>query len=549
MTDVTKSRSVVVDGEVKARARRCNPVVAALLSAACLGTVACADVTGDGGVTDEESGLLVRTAQGPVQGRMVDGARVFLGLPYAAPPTGDNRFRAPQPATVRGDTLQAMEYGPACAQLSKDKVEEGTSEDCLTLNIWAPKRVATPRAVLVFVHGGGFTSGSGSLPLYEGRHWAVTRDVVVVTLNYRLGPLGFFSHALLSAEAAGGKPSSNFGLLDQQAALAWVRDNIAGFGGDPKNVTLFGESAGGMSVCYQMLSPSAGGLFHRAVVQSGPCGTFTPPKQAAAEAQGNELAVKVGCVTRDPAATLRCLRAAPLDKLMLALPQKPEVVFGDGYAWTPSIGNSVLPAAPADQFPGGKFNQVPLIVGANKDEGTAFVALGVKLDSESNLRAALMNLFSAAAADAVIAHYGTPVTAETGLRVLGDAFVCDARRLARWVSAASVPTFYYNFTREFAYLLPDLGAFHGAELPYLFHTPMEFITIKPNEEDFAAQMQGYWTRFAESGDPNGRMQTAGVVPWPRYDRTGDRSQRLDLTTTTETGLRQRDCDFWDTLSP
>ena len=504
----------------------------------------CGEATMDSGDPGVAQGLEVRTAQGPVRGRLQDGSRAFLGLAYAAPPVGENRFRAPQPPPVHSGVLDASETGPACPQLAKGALDIGTSEDCLTLNIWAPSKSITPRPVMVFLHGGGFNSGSGGLPLYEGKHLSATQDVVVVTLNYRLGPLGFFSHSALSAES--GQGTGNFGLLDQQAALAWVRDNIAAFGGDKDNVTLFGESAGGMSVCYQLVSPKSAGLFRRAIVQSGPCSTLRPPTQSESEAQGEVLAKKVGCTMGDAATLARCLRSVPLSTLMTALPLKPEIIFGDGYAWTPSVGNPVLPVTPQAALAGGQFHRMPIVVGANKDEGTAFVALGVKLDTEAEIRTALASLFSPITVDTVIRHYGsTPIGPETGLRLLGDAFVCDARRLARWTAAASVPTFYYHFTREFAYLLPNLGAFHGAELPYLFHTPLEFISIKPHEEGFSAQLQGYWARFAATGDPNG----SGAVSWPKHDRASDRSLRLDLETRVESGLRQADCDFWDTLLP
>lgn len=493
--------------------------------------------------------LEVRTAQGLVRGRSGEGTRSFLGLRYAAPPTGERRFLAPQPPSSHAETFEASDYGPICAQLTRDQVDPASSEDCLTLNVWTPERVTAPLPVMVFVHGGGFVGGSGSSPTYEGRALSAAQGVVVVTLNYRLGPLGFFSHAALREQSAGA-PASNFGLLDQQAALTWVRDNISAFGGDPHKVTLFGESAGGISVCYQLLSPSAAGLFHNAIVQSGPCSTFKPPTQTESEAQGAVLAQKVGCQTGDARSIAGCLRQVPLPTLLTALPQKPEVVFGDGYAWLPSSGTPTLPGDVRARLVAGDLHRVPLIVGANADEGTAFAALGVKLDTEADIRAALASVFTKPVVDSVIAHYGpAPLGTIAGLKILGDSFVCDARRLAGWAAAASAPTFYYHFTRAFAYLLPNLGAFHGAELPYIFHTPLEFVTIKPDEEGFSAQLQGYWAGFARTGSPNGLSKAGDGVQWPAYDRAGDRSIRLDLATTTESGLRKADCDFWDTLVP
>jgi para-nitrobenzyl esterase len=268
--------------------------------ATCCGVWTTQGCAGDPPMIDDPQvkGPLVPTAQGTVRGKVDEGAQVFLGIPYAAPPTGANRFAAPKPAAPFAGIYAAGEIGPACPQLSSGKVEEGTSEDCLTLNIWKPTQVSTPRPVLVFLHGGGFVSGSGGLPLYDGKHLSVTQDVVVVTLNYRLGPLGFFAHAALSQQDRSGAGASNFGLLDQQAALAWVRDNIAGFGGDANNVTLFGESAGGMSVCAQLASPRAAGLFHRAIVQSGPCSAIVPRAAAvkveALDHKGTPVTIEAG---------------------------------------------------------------------------------------------------------------------------------------------------------------------------------------------------------------------------------------------------------------
>ncbi|MSP61770.1 MAG: carboxylesterase family protein [Myxococcales bacterium] len=518
----------------------CPLLLAALLAPGC----------GDG-VTAPMGGLDLPTKQGMIHGAQDGPARAFLGLPFAAPPVGDNRFRPPQPAPSFAGVRDATAYGKTCPQFNPTTgaYDEKTSEDCLTLNVWTPTAPSSPRPVMVWLHGGGFVLGSGSEDLYVGTNLAAAGDVVVVTVNYRLGALGFLAHPALAAEDPGHPSSGNYGLLDQQAALRWVQSNIAAFGGDPKNVTLFGESAGGISVCQQLVSPGAAGLFHRAIVESGPCVVLPAPTRATWEAQGEALAKALSC-GGDAPALRTCLRVKSAREVAGALPRRTEIIFGEGYAWTPHQDGVVLPDSPLALLKAGRGARVPLLVGANRDEGTIFFALGAKVENEADARKALGAIMPAAQVDAVLNQYklaSYPTPKDAALQVMADAFACDARRLARLHSAHS-PVFEYHFTRAFQWAIPNLGAFHSAELPFIFKNPYTFINLKDEEKPLSDAMQSYWTRFAAKGDPNGGAPTGGVA-WPAYTSDGDQHLKLDLTIETGSGLRKSACDFWDTLLP
>nr|WP_233594957.1 carboxylesterase family protein [Amycolatopsis sp. WAC 04169] len=307
---------------------------------------------------------VVRTDSGPVRGVSADGYRSFQGIPFAAPPVGDLRWSPPRKPASWSAVRDASRPGPRCAQGAGLGSPPSEAEDCLYLNVISPaKAERKPRPVLVWVHGGSFTSGAGSD--YDFKRMALGGDVVVVTVNYRLGVFGFFGHPEL------GRDSGVFGLQDQQAALRWVQRNARAFGGDPRNVTLFGESAGAMSTCAQLTSPSAAGLFHRAIIQSGPCtltwpdGGFFPGVPAGSpylprtdvEAMGAEAAKKLGC------ADVACLRRLPVKDLV----SQP---FS-----TPAFGTGLLPEHPAEALKAGHFARVPVLTGVTRDEARLFVAL------------------------------------------------------------------------------------------------------------------------------------------------------------------------------
>jgi para-nitrobenzyl esterase len=499
-------------------------------------------------------GLEITTTQGAVRGLARKGARHFLGIPYAAPPVGELRWKAPRPAAAWSGVRDATERGPACAQngLTGETYDPATSEDCLTVNVWTPEVVREPLPVMVWLHGGGFILGSGGDPTFDGAILASTQDVVIVTVNYRLGPFGFLRHPALTVEDPAHPTSGNLGLEDQRLALEWVRDNARAFGGDPSRVTLFGESAGAISTCIHLVSPASRGLFARAIVESGPCSMAPFTSAADAEAQGQTLARALGCDgagdgARDDAAVRACLRSKSTAAVQNALKAKEAIVVGSGVSWFPVVDGVVLPERPGALLARGESAPVPLIVGANADEGTLFLALGAKIETEEDARGALGSQLTPAQVDRLAMRYpfaSNPKLAFT--QGLGDFFVCDARRLARAQAATGQPTFLYHFTRAFDFLYPNLGAFHSAEIPFVWGNPYVVFELKDEERPLSAAMQTYWTRFARAGDPNAGA-AAGAVAWPRYQATTDRHLQLDLTIAPGEHLRSDACDFFDSL--
>ena len=485
------------------------------------------------------AGNMVTTQQGNVLGNLASGFRSFLGIPYAAPPTGKLRWEPPQAATAWTEARDATKYGFTCPQIPLVGMTPATkqNEDCLTLNVWTPWPLPASKApVMVWIHGGGFTMGGSATATYNGAKIAQKSKTVLVSLNYRLGPLGFLAHSAI-------KPgSANFGILDQQAALRWVKQNIAAFGGDPNNVTIFGESAGGMSVGAHLASPASKGLFHRAAIQSGGVGE-TLDTLTAAQAQGTKLVQKLGCDAAQN--TLDCIRGKKADDVIKALPLKAGFFFGTGASWGPLVDGVVLPKQPMTLVKDGKWNKVPLLLGTNKDEGTLFIFLGQLAAMTKVQYSAWVTSFFGAQATKVLAEY--PVTgyakpSDAMSALLADlAFHCTARRAARNIAAAGQPVYRYHFTvTPSGSLLAFLGAFHSAEIPFIFDTSLKVSTA---EAALTQQMMGFWTRFAAKGDPN----EAGKSTWPSYDKAKDQHLELGLKLTTGSGLRKKKCDFWDAL--
>lgn len=497
---------------------------------------------------------MVATDRGPVQGLgYVDGSAAFLGIPFAAPPTGPRRWRAPELPEAWSQPRDATRFGSPCPQVEMfgGKTMEGTREDCLTLNVWTPApRPASPAPVMVFIHGGGFTMGASSQEMYDGA--ALARSgVVVVSMNYRLGALGFLAHPALGAENAN-HTSSNYGLMDQRRALEWVRDNVAAFGGDPGNVTLFGESAGAISACLQMLSPQAKGLFHRVIAESGTCylagvplhdpGT---PKEDSAEERGERFARELGCTDGDVAG---CLRAKTPAELLAASGAaldllKPHVGFA------PVVDGEVVPASPRQLLTERRYTPVPMLLGTNADEGTLFT-MKAKLDSPAQYEEAV-RLRSPEHAEELLRlypakEYATPHAAFD--HMMRDAlFLCPNRRLARTLVEHGQPVYTYQFTyvpKSFFGLFYNLGAFHAAELPFVFGAEKGRFTLGDDKErELSSKIIGYWTRFATRGNPNG----TGVAEWPAYTREGEPHLVLDMKPATGERLDQAHCDTLDGL--
>ena len=540
-----------------------------LLLASLLGLVAaCGGGNSNDGGVDAAAGLQVMTTGGPILGKdLGTGVHAFLGIPYAAPPVGANRWRAPQPVTPWTEVRDARMLGSQCPQ-SIGFNGPGGLEDCLYLNVWVPPHAtaATGAPVFVWIHGGAFLFGSGGDAVYDGAKLAATYGVVVVTLNYRLGMLGFLAHPALDAEDTVTHTSGNYGIEDQLAALQWVHANIAAFDGRPTSVTLAGESAGGYSVCTHYASARTTDLFQAAISESGVCASFTAP-HADAIAGGPILAAKVGCTQTDNAALLTCLRAVSSDAILAALktpitsqspggtlfdPTTPLLWPNDDGVAYPTTMAAALAAPPAKR---------PLLLGTNHDEGTLFVSslFAQPVADEAEYRTALAVRFAATDVDAIVSHYPVasyPSANDALAAVVGDGlFVCPARRDARAVTAAGATVYRYTFQQALeSPLIPALGVPHSAEVPFVFGNDDYILgSIGASGASVAAYMQQAWTRFAGQGDPNSRFDNggsgegAGLTPsWPTYDAATDPYVVLDTPVTTAKGLETAVCDFWDT---
>jgi len=490
--------------------------------------------------------VTVETPSGALAGTSNGTTRVFLGIPFAAPPVGDLRFAAPQPLAPWKGVLDATAPSPICPQfdsLSGTNFNEDSDEDCLYLNIWAPT-ASGPHPVMVFMHGGGYVTGAGSEALYDGQRISEARRVIVITINYRLGPLGF-----LAVPGA-----ANNGLRDQQEALRWLKKSISAFDGDPSRVTLFGESAGAGSTCVQLVSPAAAGLFQRAVLESAPCTGFDLPDAARAGRQFERFIQAIGCSGIAPddgsqpnakasAQLLTCLRQPSTKAVLGALPLAEQLIYGPGETWGPTVDGDVLPDQPVPLFRAGGSKKVSLIVGANQNEGTFFFRSD-DIQDETDLRSALDNLFLAKDVDAIVARYGsTPTARQVAISIVSDVFTCDARRIARMHVAEGGVAYHYRFSVPVYGTFTGLGAFHASELPFVFDNPVRGVSILPVGFPLVKSMQGYWTEFARSGDPNGPSR----LPWSRYNAGSDRSLQLDLHSKQVSGVQKEACDFWDTL--
>jgi len=487
-------------------ARACV-IFLALLTAACTG------------VTPEEApatGARVATVTGEIQGVTHAGVTQWLGIPFAAPPTDGLRWKPPQPVPSWTGVRAATAFAPACLQKGVSMPGETppiTSEDCLYLNVWSPAdRADQALPVIVWIHGGGWANGATAMPLYSGANLA-RRGVVFVSIAYRLGPLGFLAHPELSAEAAS---SGNYGLMDQLAALRWVQANIAGFGGDPHRVTIAGQSAGGMSVSLLMASPQAKGLFARAIGQSG--GVFEPLQLAphyqlaAAEKDGVAYAISVG------AASLADLRALPGDKLLGGRA---------GRISHPVIEPHVLPLSPYDAYVAGAIADVPLLVGANAEEGRSLADLS-RVTAET-YAADLKRAWGDLPAPLVTAYTYTSDDEAKAARASFERdlrFGWDMWAWARLQAMAGRAAYYYRFDHAPPFPAGSVrerwGASHFAELWYMFdNLAPEDGGWTDVDRTLADRMAGYWVNFARTGDPNG----AGLPTWIPF---GEQQQALVL---------------------
>jgi para-nitrobenzyl esterase len=461
------------------------------------------------------SETIVATEAGRIAGRRDDqGVAAFLGVPYAAPPLGALRFRPPAPPAPWVGVRPAQALAPTCLQPARpaDSVyaeyagQQAASEDCLYLNVWSAAPAPDARwPVLVWIHGGAFQQGAGSNPVFT-RGNLPRRGVVLVTLNYRLGPFGFLAHPELSAESTTGT-SGNIGLLDIAAALEWVRRNIAGFGGDPRQVTIFGQSAGAQAVVALMAAGRTRGLFARAAAQSFGFGRMA--SQAQAERDGATLAARLGAPTLDE---LRALDGTTLLERYAAQPAR----------CMPIVDGDLLVRSPRDTFTAGAQARVPFLTGWNRDEGSTFPPAS----DVAHLRARLAARFDERAVEAE--HFypagDDAVARASSLALWGDDLFAWGCREAARLHARVAPTWVYHFAHPQPFR-PDqafreatpaaaLGAFHSAEYPYIFGSTAA-LARDWGEDDrrMTTLMQDLWLSFARTGDPN----APGLPRWPCYD--------------------------------
>ena len=507
------------------------------------------------------NGTTVKIDSGTITGLTVganNDVRAYKGIPFAAPPVGPLRWKAPQPVKAWTSERACTEFAPSCPQPNLLERLYGqklgpTSEDCLYLNVWtAAKKPNDKLPVMVWIHGGGYTMGSGATPAYDGAALA-RQGVVLVTINYRLGPFGWLAHPQLSKESPHNS-SGNYGLLDQIAALEWVKRNIAAFGGDVSRVTIFGESAGAGSVCYLMASPLARGLFHRAIAESG--SAFGANRYLREAWYGQESAEKLGeRVAREMAGDqaadpIAALRAKSAEEILNGSNVAATSFFGgDGNRFAPIVDGWVIPDDPGAIFEAGKQANVPLIVGTNADEGSIFV-LTSPINSLEAYRMLARRLYGARA-DEVLALYPASDTSEIrsalSRNITDSFFVTGARYFAETTSKVNNKTFVYHFT----HVSSDprrrmLGAFHASEIPYVFMTQDTVTTATYDDKDheLGRVMSAYWVQFAATGDPNG----AGRPAWPKYDAAADKHIEFGDSIAVKANLRKNAVDLFERIA-
>jgi len=506
------------------------------------------------------NGTTVKIDSGVITGLTVgpnNDVRAYKGIPFAAPPVGPLRWKAPQSVKAWTTERACTEYGPSCPQPNLLERIYGqklgpTSEDCLYLNVWTAAKKPTDRLpVMVWIHGGGYTMGSGATPAYDGASLA-RQGVVLVTINYRLGPFGWLAHPQLSKESAHNS-SGNYGLLDQIAALEWVKRNIAAFGGDASRVTVFGESAGAGSVCYLMASPLARGLFARAIAESG--SAFGANRHLREAWYGQESAEKLGeRVAREMAGgqaadPIAALRAKSTEEILNGSNVAASSFFAsDSNRFAPIVDGWVIPDDPGAIFESGKQANVPLIVGTNADEGSIFV-LGLPMNSVEAYSTLVRRIYGAHA-DEVLALYpasdASEIRSALSRNITDSFFVTGARYFAETASKVNDKTFVYHFT----HISGDprrrmLGAFHASEIPYVFMTQDGgFGTYDDKDHELGRVMSAYWVQFATTGDPNGAARPA----WPKYTAASDQHIEFGDQIAVKANLRKPAVDLFKRIA-
>jgi para-nitrobenzyl esterase len=500
--------------------------------------------------------LTLMLADGPVQGDMVGGSRRFLKIPYAKPPSGDLRWKAPVKPDAWTTVRHETDFSSSCPQNMNSQGPMSTDEDCLYLNVWAPQPAPSKAPVMVWFHGGGNFAGSTRdlVPTtqqlwYDGQFFAAKRGVVLVTANYRLGPFGFFSHMQLAGEHS---PLGNQGLLDQRMVLQWVQENIAAFGGDKDNVTIFGESAGSADVCYHVASPGDAGLFQHAISESGGCTTSLnggKDPTAAQAASGVALFAKaMGCDTATD--QLACLRGksasdilanAMMPNPMTATPMMAQYSFAivvDG-------AGGFLPDQARTLFDNGQINKVSYILGSNNDEGKLFILGAPTVTSQADymtqLQARFPNNADQVAMEYPASNFGGDYNAALATAIGDSGLICGTHDTARRAAKAGLKVFMYNFNMPWAIDPSALGASHASEISHVFGDPYH-----PSADDTTVSdaMNGFWAQFAKAGDPNA---SGGAHMWPAFaPDANDNDERIQFDAGFEVimDFRKAQCEFW-----
>jgi para-nitrobenzyl esterase len=494
--------------------------------------------------------LTVKTDDGKVHGKLIaNGAvRAFQGIPYAAPPVGDLRWKAPQPAAAWKGDLDATKFGHHCAQnhVFDDMIFQDAatpadtgSEDCLTLNVYAPEKSKGKLPVMFWIHGGGYSGGGGSEPRHNG-DFLPQKGVILVTINYRLGVFGFLALPELAAEQGGS--AGNYGLMDMVAALNWVKSNIASFGGNPNNVTIFGESAGSFAVSTLMAAPSAHGLFAKAIGESGGAlssGTLAMQTLAARGPKEEEWMKSTG------ANTLAELRAIPTTKILEFAGKKGTVGFG------PVIDGKFLTESVLDTYLAGKQAHVPLLAGFNRDEGS-WMANGMTVEK---WKALATQRFPGKEED-FLKLYPSATDAELARSAAdfgGDAFIAYGTwkwmEIHRKTGASPVYRYKLDLASPTSKYHPGNFAFHSDDIEYVFGTldTRPGATWREEDRTLSDQMMDYWTNFAKNGDPNGVDAKGVPLPtWPKYGE-GDPVLHLDAPVTSRPDENRARYEFWMSL--
>ncbi|WP_218511322.1 carboxylesterase/lipase family protein [Variovorax sp. dw_308] len=474
----------------------------------------------------EQAPNIAVTTEGTVAGVAGTDSVTFLGIPYAQPPTGNLRWAPPQPPSAHSAVLQAIKFGSACAQ--GPGIEPTSSEDCLYLNVWKPAgaKPGDKLPTIFYIHGGAFTLGSGA----QGPGTLASSGVVVVSMNYRLGALGFLANKALRAANKDGS-LGNFALMDELAALDWTKKNIAAFGGDPGNVTLWGLSAGGTQTFTLVQSPKAKGLFQRAVMESGGSGEYSNPTMDSSLAVGDTAVANLGCT--NAADVVACLRAVPVSALLAQ----------GGLKWRPTVDNQIVTQVPARAFETGNFNQVPVMIGGVYDEGTIFADT---TETAANYGLYLHSLaptgYDATKLDAAYPGASFAVPAQGYARALGDSLYSCANSSRRTALSAWVPVYGYEFVDpqlSFPAVAPTAfyyGSSHGMDSYYLTGTVDALasypyfdqrnaapdVATMAQRKALSVQVMTYLLNFAKNSDPNGDGRNI-TTHWPRFTGPSDRT--------------------------